>query len=88
MLTTSVLFVGSVFTVVVAIAQFGLVDALGCGIWTSLWTDEFVLGASDGRAIAFICSVGTILVAIAMPASRNTSLVLAAELTTMAWGEI
>lgn len=81
---TSVLFIGSIFAVVVAVAQLGLFDAFGRGVGSALRTDEFVLWTSDGGAIALICSVSTIFVAIAMPTSRNTTVVLASELTTMA----
>jgi len=70
------------------VTQLGLINAFGRGICPALRTDKFVFWTSDGSTIAFICSVGTVLVAIAVPADRNTSMVLAPELTTVARREI
>lgn len=80
----SVLFVGTIIAVVCAVTQLGLINTLGRGIGPTLWTDKFVFRTSYGRTIALICSIRTVLVAVAVPADRNTSVVLTTELATVA----
>ena len=53
-LTAGVSFVGAVLTVVSAVTQLGLVDALRAGV-SSCGTTELVLRTSDVRASLLVC---------------------------------
>ena len=71
----------------IPVAKFSFVDTSMVPFIRAA-TDEFIFRASDGRAIALVRAVSTILVAIAVPSRGNTSVVLATELTAVARREI
>lgn len=70
-LTAGLAFVSAISAVGVSVAEFALVDALGCPVAARVGAVELVLGACDGRAVLLVGAVGTILVPIASPSGYN-----------------
>lgn len=80
--------VGAVLAILLSIAQFGLVNALGRGIGPTLGADELVVRTGDGSAVVFVGAIRAIFVAIAVPPGGNTTVVFAPELPTVARREV
>jgi len=80
--------VSAVLTVGDAVAKSALVDTFGGALRTALRAVELVVRAGDCGTVVLVGAVGAVLVTVATPPDRNTTVVLAPELTAVTWREI